>query len=202
MWSGARRCPRSRAGSVRWRTDVGQWGCTAGHKSKGVRVIVVKGRWRAAAAARAPAISTARSILYVVNYARYRSILEGGNNINCIYYIIELSTGGRSGYSPANKSSLPPSRHRTAPAPLLLVGSARYPAQHLVYNSPTTTSLHYHLHFHRKKKYTISISQTSLFNCCIKRNIVYIRTVLRSNNVVTFLNKTYDFKKPKINQNQ
>lgn len=137
-------------------------------------MIVVKGRWRAAAAAGAPAISTARSILYVVNYARYRSILEGGNNINCIYYIIELSTGGRSGYSPANKSSLP--RHRAAPAPLLLVGSARYPAQHLVY-SPTTTSLHYDLHFHRKKKYTTSISQTSLFNCRIKRNIVYIRTV-------------------------
>lgn len=158
MWSSARRCPRSRAGSVRWRTDVGQWGCTAGHKSEGVRVIVVKGRWRAAAAAaRAPAISTARSILYVVNYARYRSILEGGNNINCIYYIIELSTGGRSGYSPANKSSLP--RHRAAPAPLLLVGSARYPAQHLVY-SPTTTSLHYDLHFHRKKKY---IYQPNLF---------------------------------------
>lgn len=32
------------------------------------------------------------SILYDVNYARHRST-EGGNNINCIYYIIELSTG-------------------------------------------------------------------------------------------------------------
>lgn len=178
MWSGTRRCPRSRAGSVRWRTDVGQWGCTAGHKSKGVRVIVVKGRWRAAAAAWAPAISTARSILYVVNYARYRSILEGGNNINCIYYIIELSTGGRSGYSPANKSSLP--RHRAA------LTACRLGAQHLVY-SPTTTSLHYHLHFHRTQYLSAEPLYLTAVNCCIKRNIVNIRTVPRSNNVVTFL---------------